>query len=743
MKTYAYGYPRIGQNREYGKVLEKYWQGELSEKELSNALNGFQKNIIETYRQYVDFFPVGEMTYYDSMFDTAIMLGMYKPSTTREYYDLCRGKNTLEMSKWFNTNYHYLIPDFSQLTGYDFSLHWNKPKEYKDTFNQGIPYIIGPFTFLKLSKGLDKKSFSEHLLNISNVYHTLLKGLDEIHIDEPAFAMELTEEEIRQVKEAYHILADNKCSIHLFTYYDDIDFLKDLYELPVHSIGLDFIHGTHIFHHLQKIGFPEEKNLIAGLVDGRNVWKTNINDAVETVQQLSKNAENIIISNAAPLYHLPISIESENLDERLLHKLSFAKERLRELKLIAQHVEDNTKANMQSNSNFGRNEEVQHRIRSLNEQDFKRLPAYKERNVIQQSALNLPLFPTTTIGSYPQTPDVRKARVNLKKGTLSEADYDQFIKGRIRDLIRFQEEAGLDVLVHGEFERSDMVEFFGQKLEGVATTKHGWILSYGSRGYRPPIIYGDVYRSAPMTLKEIAYAQSLTKKPVKGMITGPITIIAWSFVRQDIPVHEVAYQIALCLRDEVKDYEDAGIRFIQIDEPAFREKTPIKPRDWNAYFDWAIKSFRLVTSKAKPETQIHTHMCYSEFGEIIDKIKQMDFDVISIEAARSKGDIIESFETIHFERQIGLGVWDIHSPAVPSVENMKQVAHRALQFIPKENVWINPDCGLKTRGWPETKESLKNLVLLARELRNDTHNKEKKRLHSRIVIDDMVSFSFL
>ena len=357
------------------------------------------------------------------------------------------------------------------------------------------------------------------------------------------------------------------------------------------------------------------------------------------------------------------------------------------------------------------------RIKNLKNEDFVKPYSYLERHKKQKQILNLPLFPTTTIGSFPQDREVRKKRAQFKKGKIDSGEYKKFIKDKITDLIDFQEEMGLDVLVHGEFERTDMVEFFAQKLDGIATTKNGWIISYGTRGYRPPIIYGDISRPGPMTIEEISFAQSLTGKFVKGMMTGPITILAWSYIREDIPIYEVSYQIALCLQDEIKDYEKEDIKIVQIDEPAFREKAPIKRRNWSDYFIWATNSFNLA-SQSKPETQIHTHMCYSEFGEIIEYIKMMDFDCITIEASRSKGDIIKDFKKVNFKRQVGLGVWDIHSPAVPSCEDMEKIINRALEILPEENFWINPDCGLKTRDWDETKASLTNLIKVARRLRD-------------------------
>ncbi|RMH02015.1 MAG: 5-methyltetrahydropteroyltriglutamate--homocysteine S-methyltransferase, partial [Aquificota bacterium] len=430
---------------------------------------------------------------------------------------------------------------------------------------------------------------------------------------------------------------------------------------------------------------------------------------------------------SCPLFHLPVSKEPEDsLPEGLKDRLSFAKEKVRELKLLKlafegdesalREVEESAKV---MSAVFGEDPQVRKRVASLTEKDFVRDVPYHERAKLQQETLNLPMLPTTTIGSFPQTEEVRKVRSAYNSGKISEQEYEEFIKRQIEHVIRVQEEIGLDVLVHGEFERTDMVEFFAQRLEGIATTKHGWVLSYGSRVYRPPIIYGDVSRPKPMTLKEITYAQSLTQKPVKGMLTGPVTILNWSYYREDIPKHEIAYQIALALLEEVKDLEKAGIKVVQIDEPAFREGAPLKRRDWPSYFEWAVKAFRLC-SKAQPQTQIHTHMCYSEFNEVLEYIHQMDFDVISIEASRSKGEIISAFENFKgWDRQIGIGVYDIHSPAVPTKEQIKAVLERAMKVLPVELLWVNPDCGLKTRRWEEVVPSLKNMVESAKELREE------------------------
>ncbi|MCD6413040.1 MAG: 5-methyltetrahydropteroyltriglutamate--homocysteine S-methyltransferase [Elusimicrobia bacterium] len=717
MKTYAYGYPRLGRGREFKKIIESFWNGKISKRELKKGLGKLEEEIIYTYSKNVDLFPVGEFTYYDNMLDTAVMLGVYNCPEVNFYFDLCRGKSALDMTKWFNTNYHYLVPEIKSSK---FKVSWNKPLKSYKKFKKGTPYFIGPFTFLKLSKCY-KKNSEKILLKLAGKYTELISRFNRVHIDEPAFCMELSKKEIQSIKKCYKILEKSGTDIYLFTYYDSVDFLDELLKLDVKAIGLDFVHGEENIKLIKKYGWDRKKILITGLVDGRNVWRTDIKKAVSTIKTLKKYADEIFISNAGPLWHLPITIKSEKLPAKLGVKLAFAEERLYELNLIAKTLNDETKKAAQwckgINSSFGKNETVRRKIKNLKKNDFKRIVPFSIRKKIHKKLLNLPLFPTTTIGSFPQTDDVRKMRALYNRKEISSPEYKKFIRNKIKELVRLQEDIGLDVLVHGEFERTDMVEFFAKKLSGIATTKNGWIISYGTRGYRPPIFYGDISRPKPMTVDEIAFAQSQTKKIVKGMLTGPVTMIAWSYIREDIPTNEVAYQLSLCIQEEIKDYEKKGIKIVQIDEPAFREKAPIKKRHWKKYFDWAVKSFRLSISKAKPETQIHSHMCYSEFHTIIKQIMEMDFDVISIEAARSHGDIINAFENVKFNRQIGLGVWDIHSPAIAEVPKIKKIVRRALAILAKENFWINPDCGLKTRKWEETIPSLKNLIKATKSLR--------------------------
>lgn len=715
MQTYAYGFPKLGKQREFKKSVEEFWNGKISEDKLGQNIQNLEEERRKIYAQSVDKFPSNEISFYDPMLDTALLFGVYKVENLADYFELCRGKKALEMTKWFNTNYHYLVPEFKSRSP-SFSLNWEKFKKLLHKTEEGIPYFIGPFTFLKLSKGIPSQKFSDYLLALTQNYKDLLKQFREVHIDEPAFVLELSSEEIKLIKKAYRQLSNLKTKINLFTYYESVDFLKDLFDLPIHALGLDFVNGKENLKNLKSIGYPKNRTLIAGVVNGRNVWRADLNKVLELLKELSKYTNNLLISNASPLYHLPISLEGEKLDNRLLRQLAFAQEKLQELKHISEIYQGKKKVPKTKPEEFGINPAVRRKIKNLKEADFKKPVPYAERAKLHKDILKLPLLPTTTIGSYPQTAEVRAKRNAFREGKISEEEYSQFIKEKILELIKLQERLGLDVLVHGEYERTDMVEFFAEKLEGIATTKAGWIISYGTRVYRPPIIYGDISRPKPMTIREIAYAQSLTQKPVKGMLTGPVTIIAWSFVRDDIPIWEVAYQIALCLQEEIKDYEKHGIKIVQIDEPAIREKAPLKKKDWKDYFEWAIKSFSLA-SRSKPETQIHTHMCYSEFGEIIDQIVNMDFDVISIETSRSRGDILKYFEKVNFTKQIGLGVWDIHSPVVPKTKEIQKIIERALRVIPKENFWINPDCGLKTRNWEEVIPSLKNMVEAAKKFR--------------------------
>ena len=755
VRTFAFGFPKLGEKREFKRLLENFWKGKISEEELLKGMEELNLWRVSLYRENVDLIPSNELSFYDFMLDTAVMVGAI-PSRFGEYkgletyFEMARGKNALELTKWFNTNYHYLVPE---LEGENFKLLENKPlKEYKFFKEKGydtVPQVIGLYTFLKLSKApkrveedglpvitLEKLDTKERLERFAGallpVYKELLlslkdAGVKRVHFEEPALVMDTQDYEWEVVEEIYRELSDAGVEIGLLTYYDSVSDYERFVNLPVKALHLDLVSNEENLKNLKEKGFPEGKELIAGIINGRQPWRANLREKLNLIEELLKISENLTISNATPLYHLPVSVEPEDeLPKGLKERLAFAKEKLRELKLLKEALEgkgDSLREVEESErvmtAVYAQNPEVRRRVASLKEEDFRRELPYKERDKIQRDILKLPLFPTTTIGSFPQTEDVRKMRTAYRTGKISEEEYKKFIKEKIKYAIEVQEEIGLDVLVHGEFERSDMVEYFAIKMDGIATTKHGWVLSYGSRVYRPPIIYGDVSRPKPMTVEEITYAQSLTSKPVKGMLTGPVTILNWSYYREDIPKREIAYQIALALLDEVRDLEKEGIKIIQIDEPAFREGAPLKRKDWPEYFDWAIKAFRLC-SRAKPETQIHTHMCYSEFNEIIEYIYEMDFDVISIEASRSKGEIIEVFEKFKgWDRQIGIGVYDIHSPAIPTKEEMKAIMERAMRVLPKELLWVNPDCGLKTRRWEEVIPALKNMVDMAKELRQE------------------------
>jgi len=726
IKSYIYGFPRIGKDREFKKFVEAYWTNKVSENEVLSVLDKIQSDMIDKYNN-MDFYPVGEITAYDNILDTAIIFGIYpKFSSLKDYYKLVRGEDSLEITKWFNTNYHYVVPHIDENT--KLSLSWNKPFEYYKKYksDKAIPFVVGPLTFVKLSKG--KKDYKKISKDIIKVYSELLSTLKEakfVHIDDPALVYELTSEEKEFVKEVYSEIS-KAANIIVITYYDDVleDVLGILLKTNIMGIGLDFVRGKRNYEAIKNLKeFFKNKILIAGVVDGKNVWKDNVVEVSERVKKIvyESNAKEVWISNAAPLFHLPYTVEvEENLDLSIKERLAFATEKIKEINFIRAYLSGDESAKkwndyMYDNS-WWFSKEVQERVKNLKEEDFKRKLPYSERIKLHKQILNLPKFPTTTIGSFPQTEDVRQMRLKYKKGEISKEEYQKFIREKIKEVIKIQEELGLDVFVHGEFERSDMVEYFAEKLKGMATTEHGWVLSYGTRAYRAPIIFGDVYREGALTVDEIVYAQRLTSKPVKGMLTGPITILAWSYTRTDIPEKEQAFQIALAILDEVKDLEKNGIKVIQIDEPAFREKAPIKRRDWSEYFDWAIKAFK-IASNASPEIQLHTHMCYSEFGEIVDKIYDLDADVISIETSRSGGDIIEAFEKFNYDHQIGLGVYDVHSPEVPSTEKMKKVVERSLRVINPDNFWINPDCGLKTRKWEETIPSLKNMVQLAKKLR--------------------------
>ncbi|WP_456392371.1 5-methyltetrahydropteroyltriglutamate--homocysteine S-methyltransferase [Persephonella sp.] len=755
VSTTAHGYPKIGKNREFKKAIEAYWNGEISRERMVELLEEVDRQRLEkAIKSGLDFVPSNDFSLYDFILDHSTMFDVI-PERFRDiedgidrYFAIARGTQKAvasEMTKWFDTNYHYIVPEF---TGHFklvknrplISYRWAKESAGVDT----KPIITGPFTYLysgkvfereegnlilKQVRAIESQLFEPMLMKLAEIYNVLLKelemeGVKAVQIDEPALVLELPERYTDLFIKAYKILTEGlSIDIFVHTYYESLEhFERIVYQLPVSGIGLDFTVNDENLSNLEKYGFPKDKYIIAGIVSGRDPWKTDYSDAVRLIEKISRFSDRIILSNAAPLFHLPVTVESEkgHLSDELLKLLSFADERLEELNTLKKIINEGMEIpsqNLREIREKYSNTEVQTEVKQLEEKEIKRAHPFKERYRKQMEILGLPRFPTTTIGSFPQTKEVRQMRARFRKGEIGPQEYEEFIKNQIKNAIEIQEEIGLDVFVHGEFERTDMVEFFGEKLEGFAFTKNGWVQSYGTRCVRPPIIYGDVSRPAPMTLKEIVYAQSLTDKPVKGMLTGPVTILNWSYYRKDIPKYQIAYQIALALKEEVLDLEKAGIKVIQIDEPAFREGLPLKKRKQEEYLQWAVKAFRATHDTVREETQIHTHMCYSDFNEIIQWIYEMDADVISIEASRSRGEIIEAFERFRYDHGIGVGVYDIHSPRIPQVEEMLEIAERTVKVIDKNLIWINPDCGLKTRKWEEVIPALKNMVRVARILR--------------------------
>jgi len=722
--------------------LESYWAGKLPRDEFVRQTEEIRLERLKRQKAAgIDLIGSNDFSLYDSMLDLALSLDVV-PARFRDIADpldltfaVARGTAgapASEMTKWFDSNYHYIVPEIEGA----FTLKENIAlKDYRFAREKAgvetVPGVIGPYTFLRLSKGYEAAQFAPLLQALGTVYRQILTELQEagvalVRLEEPALTFDLSAAEADQVIALYKGLTGGlTIPVYVQTYYESLSQYKKLTEeLPVQGIGLDFSVNGENLENLKKYGFPKDKVLIAGVVAGRDVWKTDYRKALALVKEIAALAgkEELVLSNAAPLFHLPVSLAQEKgtLDDKVLALLSFADERLGELAILKSAVNEGKEPPAQDleaiRSGF-KNEAVQKKVAAIDEKKVGRKVPFAERQTLQQSILNLPLFPTTTIGSYPQTAEVRKNRADFKAGRKTEKEYLDFVKKAAEDVIRLQEELDIDVLVHGEFERNDMVEYFGELLDGFAFTKNGWVQSYGSRYVKPPLIYSDVSRPKPMTVDTIAYAQSLTKRPVKGMLTGPVTILCWSFYRRDIPKKEIAYQIALALHEEVLDLEKAGVKVVQIDEPAFREGLPLKKSKQREYLDWAVAAFKLTNQDVKPETQIHTHMCYSEFNEILPDIYAMDSDVISIEASRSRGEIIGEFDKVHYDHGIGLGVYDIHSPRVPSEEEMKAIVEKSVAFIDKRLFWVNPDCGLKTRAYAETIPSLTHMVAAAKELR--------------------------
>ncbi|MGQ9866541.1 MAG: 5-methyltetrahydropteroyltriglutamate--homocysteine S-methyltransferase [Pseudanabaenaceae cyanobacterium] len=740
LETATIGYPRIGKSRELKKALEAFWKGKSDAETLLQTRDEVEVKNWETQQQAgIDRVGIGDMSLYDLVLDWSIRLGIIPERFASlagldRYFAMARGKDgipALEMTKWFDTNYHYLVPEISEtLQPADFGDFLATVQRAQTLLgDRAVPIILGPVTLLRLSRvdrNLDpvEKQLGDRYLLLLQELQKL--GVAEVQIHEPALVLGDAANFKPLYQSTYQSFRQVGLPIHLVTYFDDLgENYPWVMELPVSGIGLDFTRGQNLAL-LQQHGFPDDKKLGVGIVDARNVWKIRPDSVLSTLEAIARVAANLRIQPSASLQFVPYDVQRETqLPEPLRSVLSFAEQKLAELRLLANCLQgtqetdslDSIRSQWQAFQEFSPvNQTIKERLQNLNPQDFERLLPYEQR---QEKQPVLPLFPTTTIGSFPQTSEVRQLRVKWKRGEITQAEYEAAIDAEIAKCIQFQEEAGLDVLVHGEFERTDMVEFFGQQLSGFAFTEHGWVQSYGSRCVRPPIIYGDIVRNGPMTVREFQVAQSLTQKIVKGMLTGPVTMINWSFTRTDIPRSEQAMQLALALRDEVADLEAAGAKMVQIDEPALREGLPLKPERWDEYLSWAVDAFRLAAAVAKPETQIHTHMCYSEFGDIIKHIERLDADVLSIENSRSNNETLLEITNAGYKHQVGNGVYDVHSPSVPSTEQMVQQLKTGVANLPVKQIWVNPDCGLKTRSWEEVIPSLKNMVEAAKTLRQD------------------------
>ncbi|MBP3232843.1 MAG: 5-methyltetrahydropteroyltriglutamate--homocysteine S-methyltransferase [Eubacterium sp.] len=757
MKTSVVGYPRIGKNRELKFASEKFFKGEITEAELIATAADLRKQfIIKQKESGISFIPSNDFSFYDNVLDAAVLFNIVPArynalglSPLETYFAMARGYQgeqgnvkALAMKKWFNTNYHYIVPEIDDDT--EIKLSGNKPVEaYKEAKGIGVDTkvsLVGPFTLLKLAKYTGSKSAKDFVKALSDAYIELIgelasAGAEWIQFDEPSLVKDIGEEDKSLFTEIYQSLLDSKKSLKVLiqTYFGDIrDIYSEVTSLAFDGIGLDFIEGRKTFELIRTNGFPGDKILFAGLVNGKNIWRNNYAKTLDALKELKALKAEVVLSTSCSLLHVPYTLASEDkLSADYLKHFAFAEEKLSELSELAKLSDFSESGNVAAEITFTANQELFHdridsvdeavkaRVAAIKASDYTRLPEFHEREKIQKEKLGLPLFPTTTIGSFPQTQDVRQNRQKYRKGLISVDEYTEFNKKKISECIKLQEEIGLDVIVHGEYERNDMVEYFGENLSGYIFTEKAWVQSYGTRCVKPPIIWGDVSRKNPITVAWSKFAKSCTDKPVKGMLTGPVTILNWSFPREDISIKESTLQIALAIRDEVLDLEANGIDIIQIDEAALREKLPLRKSDWySQYLDWAIPAFRLVHSGVKPETQIHTHMCYSEFTDIIPAIDAMDADVITFEASRSDLQILDSLKENNFKTEVGPGVYDIHSPRVPSVDEIVNALNAMRDRIEDSKLWVNPDCGLKTRGETETKASLINLVKAAEIIRN-------------------------
>lgn len=753
MKTSVIGFPRVGTLRELKFASEKYFRHEITAQELTGiAADLRHRHWMTQVAAGIGFIPCNDFSFYDIVLDTAVLLGIV-PKRYRElnvskldtYFAMARGYQgesgdvkALAMKKWFNTNYHYIVPEIEDDTV--ISLDCEKlTGEYEEAKELGIktkPVVIGPYTMLKLCRYVGSKNAEDFADDVAEAYRQLIAECDEenvewLQFDEPSLVRDMDDDDKALFHRVYdRVFADRAdCKILLQTYFGDVrDVYEDIINMPFAGIGLDFIEGKQTGQLIDRYGFPGDKVLFAGLVNGKNIWRNHYDKTLKVVGQLRDKKIDVVLSTSCSLLHVPYTLKQETkLSQDYLRFFAFAEEKLIELSELAALAESYNYTELEA---YHKNQElfagtrdcnsyeVRQRLAAVTEADYARLPKRSERQALQKKKFGLPELPTTTIGSFPQTKDVKSQRAQLRKGEISEQEYVDFVKGKIKECVKWQEDIGLDVLVHGEYERNDMVEYFGEALGGFLFTEKAWVQSYGTRCVKPPVIWGDVYRKKPITVDWSVYAQSLTDKIMKGMLTGPVTILNWSFPREDISIKESISQIALAIRDEVLDLEAHGIKMIQIDEAALREKLPLRKSDWyTEYLDFAIPAFRLTHSGVKAETQIHTHMCYSEFADIIPAIDDMDADVITFEASRSDLQILDSLRENNFETEVGPGVYDIHSPRVPSVAEIVKAVNVMLTKIGRDKLWINPDCGLKTRGVPETDASLRNMVEAARQVR--------------------------
>ncbi|MBW5817326.1 5-methyltetrahydropteroyltriglutamate--homocysteine S-methyltransferase [Yersinia kristensenii] len=752
--NHTLGFPRVGLKRELKKAQESYWAGNSTQEELLNVGRELRARHWQQQQQAgVDLVPVGDFAWYDHVLTTSLLLGNVPERHQNAdgsidldtLFRIGRGRAptgtpaaAAEMTKWFNTNYHYMVPEFQQ--GQQFKLGWTQLLDEVDEAlalgHKIKPVLLGPVTYLWLGKVKGEQFDRLSLLkDILPVYQQVLaelakRGIEWVQIDEPALVLELPQEWLDAYQPAYQAL-QGQVKLLLTTYFDSIGHnLDTIRDLPVQGLHVDVVAGQDDITDLNA-KLPKEWLLSLGVINGRNVWRADLSHWFERLQPLV-NSRPLWLGSSCSLLHSPIDLSEETrLDAEVKSWFAFALQKCAELALLTQALNAPTEAKLAELAAYSapirarrassrvHNAQVEQRLAAITAQDIERQLPYEARATAQRKRFNLPAWPTTTIGSFPQTTEIRGLRLDFKQGRLDGKNYRTGISEHIKQAIAEQERLGLDVLVHGEAERNDMVEYFGEHLDGFVFTQNGWVQSYGSRCVKPPVIIGDISRPEAITVEWAKYAQSLTDKPVKGMLTGPVTILCWSFPREDVSRETIAKQIALALRDEVEDLEKAGIGIIQIDEPALREGLPLRRADWQAYLQWAVDAFKLNAAIAQNDTQIHTHMCYCEFNDIMDSIAALDADVITIETSRSDMELLESFEDFAYPNEIGPGVYDIHSPNVPSVEWIEALLRKAAQRIPAERLWVNPDCGLKTRGWPETRQALANMVLAAQRLREE------------------------